>query len=146
MVISASFLDSAQKTKCSAGARLPIFGSSGILILKRKSLNPELEWSCQLLILVSLVATEFCFQSKRPLFLFWFSLRRIGCERRVRTHRKITAEPQIGCNRERVRHHRQHQRFHTDSQPSGFACPVCLVLSGYGLSMFACSASPNFCL
>lgn len=49
MVISASFLDSAQKAKCSAGARLPIFGSSGILILKRKSLNPELEWSCQLL-------------------------------------------------------------------------------------------------
>lgn len=49
MVISASFLDSAQKAKCSAGAHLPIFGSSGILILKRKSLNPELEWSCQLL-------------------------------------------------------------------------------------------------
>lgn len=39
MVISASFLDSAQKAECSAGAHLPIFGSSGILILKRKSLN-----------------------------------------------------------------------------------------------------------
>lgn len=42
MVISASFLDSAQKTECSTGTHLPIFGSSGILILKRKSLNPEL--------------------------------------------------------------------------------------------------------
>ena len=42
MVISAAFLDSAQKTECSTGTHLPIFGSSGILILKRKSLNPEL--------------------------------------------------------------------------------------------------------
>lgn len=48
MVISASFLDSAQKAECSAGAHLPIFGSSGILILKRKSLNPELQCGCQL--------------------------------------------------------------------------------------------------
>ena len=39
MVMSASFLESAQKTECSAGAHLPIFGSSGILILKRKSFN-----------------------------------------------------------------------------------------------------------